>query len=501
MNWTYIDETIKNKKYLSIFFIIVLLIFISMLQMKNIASPLMEIGIFILTVLIGIFLINYYTLHKKELYKVAFLMIILLGIFIVLLNPIAISPDEDEHFARAVSTSLGDFFPTYIENRGFESIQLTLDVANSRGFNPIDSPVAETPSNFTPTYFHSLFQQNPFYGYLAQAIGILIAELFSLSALYPFLFARFANLLLYATLVAIAIRKTPILKIPMLAIACMPMAIFLAGSASIDVLINGLSFIIIAYFLSFWKSGIKSVGKRELLIFSILVILIGLCKVTCFAFIFLLFIIPHKNFKENCLKYIFLSLFVAVAIALLWSLAYAMPNLNHSYRLGYFITNNVSAIGQVNYMLNHNADSFLLFCNLPNLISTSFDDFFAMAVPPWNYTSELIKFTYPLFFGALILLYPIKDKLSLKLRTGVLIVAGMFIVGTFIIQLLTWTPVGYIGSIQGIQLRYFIPVFLLFPLIFNFSEYVESNEKIDKVIFVLIVIFAISGILSLIRFY
>lgn len=74
MNRVYLDETIKNKKYISIFFILVLVIFLSMLQMKNLTSPSMEIVLFVVVTLIGIFLINYYTLHWNEVYKVAFLL-------------------------------------------------------------------------------------------------------------------------------------------------------------------------------------------------------------------------------------------------------------------------------------------------------------------------------------------------------------------------------------------------------------------------------------------
>ena len=109
-------------------------------------------------------------------YKVAFLLIVLLGLFVVFLNPIAIVPDEDEHFARVITTSTGDFFPTYLEDKGFMSFQIVSDIVNNKGVNPVDSSLIESPGNFTSTYFHSIFQQNPFYGYLAQAVGILIAE-------------------------------------------------------------------------------------------------------------------------------------------------------------------------------------------------------------------------------------------------------------------------------------------------------------------------------------
>lgn len=72
MNCVYLDETIKNKKYISIFFILVLVIFLSMLQMKNLTSPSMEIVLFVVVTLIGVFLINYYTLHGNGCIKLHF---------------------------------------------------------------------------------------------------------------------------------------------------------------------------------------------------------------------------------------------------------------------------------------------------------------------------------------------------------------------------------------------------------------------------------------------
>ena len=308
----------------------------------------------------------------------------MLGLFVVFLNPIAIVPDEDEHFARAITTSTGDFFPVYLEDKGFMSFQIVSDIVNNKGVNPVDSSLIESPGNFTSTYFHSIFQQNPFYGYLVQALGILIAEMFSLPALFTFLFARLANLILYAILIAIAIRKTPILKIPMLAMACMPFALYSAGSVSIDVLINGLSFIVVAYFLSFWKSDVNSIGKKELSIFILLIILLGFCKVTYFAFIFLIFSIPHNRFKKNHYKYVLISFLAVVCIALSWNFFYAMPNLSHSFRLAHFLINNVSSSGQIEYMLNNGLETFLMFCNFPNYISGTFSMFFITGVPLGN---------------------------------------------------------------------------------------------------------------------
>ena len=52
---------------------------------------------------------------------------------------------------------------------------------------------------------------------------------------------RIFNLILYAGLISLAIKKTPVLKMPMLAVACIPISIYQAASLSIDSIIIGLA--------------------------------------------------------------------------------------------------------------------------------------------------------------------------------------------------------------------------------------------------------------------
>ena len=54
--------------------------------------------------------------------------------------------------------------------------------------------------DYTPSYVNSVFAQNPFYGYIPQAIGIDIAKGLNLNNIWMIWLGRFCNLLVYGML-------------------------------------------------------------------------------------------------------------------------------------------------------------------------------------------------------------------------------------------------------------------------------------------------------------
>jgi uncharacterized membrane protein len=112
----------------------------------------------------------------------------------------------------------------------------------------------------------SAFEQNPFYGYLPQAIGIFIAKLLDLNVVWMLWLARLANLICYAGIVSFAIKKTPCLKMPLIAIACIPVTLYHASSTSIDALIFALGILAIAYFLYLHESAESSLENKHIII-------------------------------------------------------------------------------------------------------------------------------------------------------------------------------------------------------------------------------------------
>ena len=307
---------------------------------------------------------------------------------------------------------------------------------------------------------------------------MFFAKLFNLNAIWLLWLGRIFNVLLYATLVSLAIKKTPILKVPMLVIACIPLCIFLGATVSIDSLIGGLSILTVAYFFYLYKLPKNSIDYKHIAKFSILVLLLGMCKVTCFAFILLLPFIPIDNFKENKFYLMgFLSIIIISIIALLWTKFYANPGFFQSFRIKEWAWHHVNSTEQMNYMLAHKKESIIEILQLPNYFKVDllfrWDDFNSV---------------YLMFLGAVSFLYPC-ERFNIKTKIGALLVGVIFYIGTYLILLLTWTPIGQLNQIIGVQERYFIPILFLIPFVFGFNHMQGDKSELDKYIIMITILF------------
>lgn len=153
------------------------------------------------------------------------------------------------------------------------SIKGFYDLFAEIGKTFLDSSTFYMINNQTPAYFVQAFLHNPFYGYLAPGFGIFIARILNLNTIWMLWLGRICNLVLYASITSLAIKKTPILKVPMFFMALIPLAMFQGSSVSIDALINSLGFYTIAYALYLIKSPENSIESKELIIFSIIILL------------------------------------------------------------------------------------------------------------------------------------------------------------------------------------------------------------------------------------
>lgn len=497
------ETLIKSKKYWIIYLIFISITCLSTISSKNFANPDFEILTFILVAFLGVFCIVYYFMHdsKEELYKVAFVVIICFGILSALIVPIADVSDELEHITRAEITSRGILFPHWISGEdnievlynhtnghvvinpgvGFETIQ-----SHFFFFRNIEKTVFETPNdtakiNETIILDGSAFEQNPFYGYLPQGLGIFIAKLFDMNVIWILWLARIFNLICYAVLISLAVKKTPILKIPLMAVACIPISIYQAASVSIDSMIIGLAILTIAYFIYLYKSKPNSLETTEIAIFCLLSLLLGLCKLPYLAFIFLMLLVPRQNFKsKNSLIYMLLGILIVGGIGIMWS-KYATPALMHSWRSRLYMDPAL----QINYF-KHHPFKILVFIRLIftydiGITLNGFFNFFGAGHPDHyadHYT--LITILLWIYLSTTLLFYPNKEKFNRKARIGSLIILLMIYVGTCIIQLLTWANVGKMSL--GLSTRYFIPLFALLPIIVSFkiSKLDEFKESYDK---------------------
>ena len=506
---------VKSKMYWIIY-----LIFASTLSAKNFTNPHFVIATFIIVAILGVLCIVYYFMHDSdnELYKVAFAIILCFGILSALIVPIVDVSDELEHLTRAEITSQGVIFPhweggknnlTQLYNHtdeGRYSSALNTDVGfntseshtfflNNRGHTVFETS-GDTDAISNRTILDgSAFEQNPFYGYLPQALGIFIAKLFDMNVIWMLWLGRICNLILYAVLIALAVRIAPAMKIPLLAVACIPISIYQAASVSIDSMIIGLGILTIAYFIYLYKAEAESLDIKHVALFCGLSLFLGLCKLPYLAFVFLILFVPKDNFKDKgILKYMLLGVFIVGAIGVLWS-TYSEPALMHSWRSK---LNYMDASLQMEYLIGHPLAILnffrLIFTFTLGITLNGVFNFFAAGSP--NHYSDSYLFITVLvwiFLAIALVFYPRKPDFNSKARVGALAILLIIYVGTCFIQLLTWSDVGSFNL--GVSTRYFIPLFALLPIIVPFK--IDRLENFtDRYMLVFIIGFMATLILA-----
>ena len=513
---------LKSKKYWLIYLIFIAITCMSTLSAKNFEKPEFVVATFVIVAVLGIACIVYYFMHdsENELYKVAFVIILCFGIMSSLIVPIVDVSDELEHLTRAEITSQGVIFPHWEggeknltqlynhTNEGKYSTALNTDVGfwtseshmfflQNREKTVFDTPGDTDKISKTQILDGSAFEQNPFYGYLPQAIGVFIAKLFDMNVIWMLWLGRIFNLISYAFIISFAIKKTPVLKIPLLAVACIPLSIYQAASVSIDSMIIGLGILTIAYFLYMYKAEAKSLDTKHVAIFCGLALLLGLCKLPYLAFVFLILLVPRGNFKdEKILWYMLLGILIVSIAGILWS-SYSEPALMHSWRSK---LNYMDPALQAKYLINNPFEILrflrLIFTyTLGITVNGLFNFFSAGSANHYADQYTLITILLWIFLSVTLLFYPNKGKFTNKARLGSLIILLMIYVGTCFIQLLTWADVG--STNIGVSARYFLPLFALLPIIVPFSIKMDKfNRSYDKYAMIFIIGFMATLILA-----
>ena len=511
---------VKSKKYWIIYLIFITITCASTLSAKNFAKPQIVIAAFIIVAVLGVLCIVYYFMHDSdnELYKVAFVIILCFGLLSALIVPIADVSDELEHLTRAEITSRGRVFPhweggknnlTQLYNHtdngkysnvlntdvGFNTTQSHMFFLNNLGHTVFETSHDTDKISNKTILDGSAFEQNPFYGYLPQALGVFIAKLFDMNVIWMLWLGRVCNLIFYAFLISMAIRIAPVLKVPLLAVACIPISIYQAASISIDSMIIGLALLTIAFFIYMYKAESESLEVKHVALFCAISLLLGLCKLPYLAFVFLILFVPKGNFKDKGIwKYMIIGIFIVGLIGVIWS-TYSEPALMHSWRSK---LNYMDASLQMEYLMNHPFAILtffrLIFTYTLGITVNGVFNFFA-AGSPNHYMDNYIFITVLLWLFLIVVLifYPRKIEFNPKSIWGVFAVMFIIYVGTCFIQLLTWADVGKFNL--GVSTRYFIPLFALLPIVVPFK--IDKLERFsDKYAMVFIIGFMATLILA-----
>ena len=335
----------------------------------------------------------------------------------------------------------------------------------------------------------------------------MIAKFLDLNVIWVLWLGRIFNLLFYAFAVSYSVKKSPILKIPLIVTACIPICIQQASSFSIDGMFAGLGFLTVAHFFYYYKSEDFSISNIEIVKFSILCLLLGLCKLSFLGMILLLLCIPSSKFKDRYSKLYILSFIIILGvIGILWSKFIAMPSYTHSWRAEYYKNHIINPPQQTNYILHHPVDFAIAVLHIPNTLlnSSILSEFNTVhSVIPLQskvYTSGFISAIYPLFIGAIWLIYPKLEKINIFDRISPFLVLIIIYAGTCILQLISWGMVGHLED-MALHARYFFPLFALIPFIFGFNSVNKKDKKLDLYIICLTIAFLAAFPIKLVALY
>ncbi len=481
-----------------LYFLIISFFAVNFLQWKNYVSPGFEIAIFLIVLVMGIACIYYYGQNDKDLHKVAFLIIILFGIVCIVLTPINDVSDEFEHSVRSEIVSQGQITADYVQipnttRFGYMTIKAMENLEDRHGETFLNGSV-NSKINHSTTYVESAFAQNPFYSYLPQALGILIAKMLDLSTMWILWLGRFVNLIFYGTIIALAIRKAPVLKFPLFITSLLPLGIYQAASFSVDGMFSSLAILAFSYFLYMYKT--QDIEWKDLGIFYLCVILSGLLKTPFLALSLLIFLVPNSNFKNRTQNIASkLGVLFTLAVGVIWS-SYATSVMNNSWRGHYSIVNNVNPQKQVNYLLSHPAFFLERIGNLFSEFSIMVERMFCFSNGDGKYQSNLLAYLYILFITLFSMIYPLDAKFELKTKIKTFLIGLLIYSGVIGVLYLTWASVGEKTLISGVYGRYFMPLMVLLPIILNIGKIDLDKEKI-KLISLTLAIGFISGIIIL----
>ena len=507
----------KNRNYILIY--IICLIFFTFYQCYfygNFGTVNREIGIFIILTIVGVFCLTYNSLNRNKIYKVAFVIIILFGIITLLLSPLLIGCDESEHLNRAELTSLGVINPQYtsINNHtGYKVEHFCSHLTGTSRFNTVFSTNWDDEKIDKSIILQkSAFAHNPFYAYLAQGFGIWLAKELNLNSIWILWLGGIFNLLMYAIVSSYAIKKTPILKTPMLLIACLPFAVYQGTTVSSDSFVNCFSLLLMAYFFFMYKADENSLSIKNSLIFMVLCISVGFLKPPLLLLIFLILLVPKDNFKnKNTYNLGLILILVVFIIGGLWNIFYAMPQSMHSFRGPRAKSLPVDAKLQLKFLLGNINHILIIFKNILSQTWYVIRDIFRFA--DWQgtqlYSSTLMAMIFSVYYLIISLISPEDYKLSNKRRISGIIIFFIIYFAFFIVQYLTWSRVGQL-KVTGVQGRYFIPLLALIPFILNINNkttktrlkpLINKDKLKDLTVLVAIILLGFLQILTVGVFY
>lgn len=407
-----------------------------------------------------------YTVLKWKLCTFAFVFILSMGGASAFIQPIFNTPDEHAHFARAELVSRGHLIMDPAEQH-YETIQSFYDLQDNKGIAYTQSDVKGKRIDQTSAETTNVAASNFTFLYIPQGFGMLAAKVLRLDVIWLLWLGRLMNLLCYAFLVYFALKLAPTLQFVLLFAAALPMSIQQAAALGTDAMINGLSFLLIGYFLHLYcKDGMAS--RREVLLFMGIGFLLTMAKITDIFLAGLFLLIPQSRFgdkkKEIAVKSLVIGSTILVGALCYYYYSTFAPCLELKKYLDVI---HADSKGQIQYILG-NPSVWLK--NFGTSLIYQMENYIKMLSSFGAFTYDYTILTpVAVFMYSKICFQEQGVSLNRLDKFLVLLMLMGVICFTSLAMYISWTPVGAVQT-EGVQGRYFIPIIMLASLLFVSSE-------------------------------
>lgn len=417
--------------------------------------------------------------------------------------------DEFTHFPRAYQIQAGTMFEQKLPDGQYggylpESINRMVDdyrdlsrkstryefKTHERTLNAEYTSRRDVGSTHIPAVFNSDAVYPP-WSYAPSVLGIKLARALKLPLLWYVYLGRLLTLFVWVLLVWLAIKLLPHGKWFLTVVALLPTSITQAATISLDGLVCGVSWLIIAGVFAVLA---KKVALRRKSLLLILLASLVLCVIKQGYWLIALWplVIPRSYFGNRRLALIWKTLIMTLVV--ISSLVFGVftrhisANTVLTPRQGVFI----NSTKQLEFVLHHPITFTVRSLFQP--FTKSFDTVFLGLVG--IITNRLVYLSVLtivlLFLGLFLALNRAKRIPELvPQKTGLLIASAVVIVGTYLFVsfalYLAFTEVGS-NMVSGISGRYFLP---LLPLLLTVPFSSQPKFKIERLSFSLLILASI----------
>lgn len=385
-----------------------------------------------------------------------------ISVILTLLVPSFQAPDEINHFGRALGLADGQFFAkggtievdsTFTQIFSMQSeFNFQYDFKNTRVLqHHLENLPWSHQTNLlnlpnTAVYFPLV--------YVPQAIGVLIAKLFGSSPYTTYQAARLSTIVISFLLLLCAnhIRTIPPLVIMLLGL---PMSLFLTASTSPDGVSLALTTLAAALFLKIYHQQSQEGHLKTACLLAVVIFAIITARINTFPILLLFpFLALYRKLSVKQAAAVFSTTFL---LALSW-VVYAFKSIVADG--DFFVNSGMTAGQKAAYYLQNPSSLVKIFADTlfhPDVNHGYWTQF--IGVLGWLDT-PLVRGYYFIFSALLVvgmIIYYNKDKGLLVLSIFFLLIINLL---THFILLVSWTNLNDL-TIQGVQGRYFIPIFIL----------------------------------------